>query len=191
MMLGTCTVPPGRRGPWSVEEFEISAEEASLENVRAAINGRRQDRLNPGRYKRLMHERRGVVMSNTPMEVSTHRFGFYVARGRVLVTGLGLGMFVEAIAAKDRVTSILVVEIDPDVIALVGPHFADNPRIQIVQGDAYTWKPDKGDRFDFAWHDIWDEICADNNPDMAKLARRYAHWVDQQGFWGKGQSRWR
>jgi hypothetical protein len=181
MTLGQCTVPVGSAGPWAIEEFEVSRDEAALYN----IGERGYAHVGPGRYKRLVHAKRGTVMSNTPMEVRTHRGAVHSARGRVLIAGLGLGMVLEAIAAKETVTSVLVVEIDPDVIALVGPHFAGNQKVKIVQADIYEWKPDKGDCFNFWWFDIWTDICGDNLPAMAKLARRFARHAGEKQFWSK------
>jgi hypothetical protein len=184
MTLGTCTVPPGRSGPWAIEEFEVSRDEAALYNI--GVRG--YAHVSPGRYKRLVHAKRGTVMSNTPMEVRTHRGAVYAARGRVLIAGLGMGMVLEAILEKPDVRSVVVVEIDPDVIALVGPHFDQHlatGRLQIVQADIFTWKPDSEDSFNFWWFDIWTDICGDNLRAMAKLARRFARHAGEKQFWSK------
>jgi hypothetical protein len=182
--LGECTVPVGSAGPWAIEEFEISPSQATLYN----IGQRGYAHVGPGRYKRLVHAKRGTVMSNTPMEVRTHRGAVQAAHGRVLIAGLGMGMVLEAILAKPDVQSVVVVEIDPDVIALVGPHFDQHlatGRLQIVQADIFAWKPDTGDSFNFWWFDIWNDICGDNLPHMTKLARRFARQPGEKRFWSK------
>jgi hypothetical protein len=172
--LGPAGVPEGARGPWRIDSFAISEEEARFENMRALMRpGGGLMRVTAGSYKRLVHERRGVVMSNTPMEVRTNIEALIAAEGRVLVLGLGLGMLLEALLRKPAVSFVRVVEIDPDVIALVGPHFAGDPRVEIVQGDALEYQPIPGERWNLVWADIWDTIGGDNLADMAKLGRRW------------------
>lgn len=172
--LGTSTVPCGQQGAWSLEEFEVSEKEARFFNVRASFKpGGRFMMVRPGRYKRLKHASRGVVMSNTPMEVMTNRQALNASRGFVLINGLGMGMLLEAVLAKPEVKRVRVVEIDEDVISLVGPHFAHDPRVEIVHADAHAYQPPKEDRYDFVWHDIWDAISADNLESMKALTRKY------------------
>ncbi len=184
--LGHSTVPCGRQGPWSLEEFEISESEAALNNMRCMWNRQRVFMLSPGRYKRLVHDQRGVVMSNTAMEIRSNREAWRAATGHVLINGLGMGMLLEAILAKPDVTAVRVIEIDADVIALVGPHFAHDPRVTIVHADAYAYKPARGEVFDFAWHDIWDDITVDNLKNMARLTRKYRRpRVKAQAVWSR------
>ncbi len=197
--LGTCTVPDGKRGPWTIDTFTIPKKDLSLmmSNFRAARDGNAYAMINPGTYKRLRHEKRGCVMSNTDMEIYTNYDAYRLATGRVLVNGLGLGMLLEGILSKPDVTYVRVIEIDKDVIELVGPHFTKDPRVEIVCADAYEYRPKVGERFDYAWHDIWDSITEDNLPLMAKLGRRYnKRIVAAQGFWAREQiyadrRRWR
>lgn len=183
--LGQATVPEGQQGPWTIDTYTISKEEAEFHNMRCMINRRRDQMVQPGSYKRLKHAQRGVVMSTTPMEVNTHREAYRRATGRVLINGLGLGMVLEAILHKPEVTAVRVVEIDADILALVGPHFTRDSRVELVHADAMTYRPAKGERFDFVWHDIWDDISAANLPAMTTLARRYGQRATQQGAWSK------
>jgi hypothetical protein len=71
------------------------------------------------------------------------------------------------------------------VIALVGPHYARDPRVTIHHADAYTIRWPVGIRWDVAWHDIWADMCEDNLPGMATLHRRYGRRVEWQGSWGR------
>lgn len=184
--LGTCTVPDGKKGPWTIDTFTISEEEARFQNLRCLMGGSALMRMNAGTYRRLRHKTRGVVMSNTPMEVMTNSEPFRLATGRVLINGLGLGMLLEAILSKPDVTYVRVIELEQDVIDLVGPHFAKDPRVEIICADAYEYTPEKGERFDYCWHDIWDTIGSDNLPLMAKLGRRYGkRRSNAQGFWAR------
>lgn len=57
--------------------------------------------------------------------------------GRLLVAGLGLGLFAHHLLERPDITSVEVVEIDPDVIALVAPTLPDHPDLTIVEADFY------------------------------------------------------
>ena len=186
--FGTCTVPNGRVGPWEISQFEITNAQTSLANLRA-LRDNPMMYVPDGTYKRLTHKKRGVIMSNTPMEIRTNRKCFLNARGHVLINGLGMGMVIEGLQHSPNVTRMTIIEIDPDVIALVGPHFASDPRIEIVQADAFEFKPPKGARYGYVWHDIWDELSANNFPAMAKLNRKYARIADAQGTWSRDEVR--
>lgn len=187
--LGTVSIPDGSVGPWSIETFTISEAEAKMHNLRCLYQRERAHMVDAGTYRRLRHRQRGVVMSNTPMEVLTNREAFAGARGRVLINGLGMGMLLEAILRKPEVTFVRVVELDADVIALTGPHFAHDPRVQIVHADARTYRPARGERFDFVWHDIWDDISGDNLAEMTALRRRYGKRAEAQGTWSHAMAK--
>jgi len=183
--FGTTSVPDGQVGPWAIETFDVTEVEAKFHNLRCDLAGRRLDRIEPGTYRRLRHAERGVVMSNTPMEIMTNRQAYRDAHGSVLINGLGLGMLLEGLLAKPTVTAVRVIEVDADVIALTGPHFAADPRVTIIHADADTYTPAKGERFDYVWHDIWDTISEANLAHMTRLARRYGQRTTCQGFWSR------
>lgn len=177
------TVPDGVCGNWRVETFEISAREAGFANLRAAI-GHHLEAINAGHYKRLMRGDK-LVMSNTPMEVQTHREFIQRAKGSILINGLGLGMALTAILQKPSVTDVTVVELSPEVITLCGPTFTADPRVTLVQGDAFTYAPPRGKRYDCVWHDIWDDIMRSNLPDMRTLHRKYGRRTRWQACWAR------
>lgn len=195
-------VPDGQVGAWKVSSFTLTESDVLLPNLRAIRDGVPELCCKPGEYKRLT--RNGtVVMSNTPMEVKTNMEFINKAKGQVLIMGLGLGMALHAILQKAEVSRVVVIEVDEDVVRLVGPTFGLTPdtrhvdpkgvvsygspdgRLCLVVADALTWQPPKGVAYDTVWHDIWDEICADNLPQMATLSRRYARRAGWQGFWAK------
>jgi hypothetical protein len=194
-VFGTTTVPDGVMGDWKISTFTLTEEDVMINNLRAVRDGNDCLVCSPGTYRRLTHKTRGVVMSNTPMELRTCRDVYDHAKGRVLIMGLGMGMVLEAILSKRnhgmqrKVDFVRVVEVDPDVIALVGPHFANDPRVEIMLGDALTYKPAPGEEWDYVWHDIWDTVSEDNLPEMTKLSRRFTHRADKQGFWSREMAR--
>ncbi len=62
-----------------------------------------------------------VVMTDSADERYSNLEVVRNAHGRVLLGGLGLGMILHPIAAKPQVTSVTVLEVNRDVIELVGP----------------------------------------------------------------------
>jgi SAM-dependent methyltransferase len=179
-------VPEGKSGAWSVRRFTVDEESSRLDAVLSLGKGGRF--VPPGEYTGLFcgHE---IIMSDTPDEIRDHRHFIGRARGRVLIAGLGLGLVLQAVARKPDVTAVLVVEISPDVLALVRPHYAAMPwahKVEIEQGDILERKPAKGEVWDAAWFDIWDALCTDNLAEMATLHRRYARRADYYGSWGHG-----
>lgn len=130
-----------------------------------------------------LHQERGeVVMEDTPRELKRHLPILLAARGRVLVTGLGLGCVLRGLLANSRVDHIDVVEIDPAIVKLVGNEFENSSRVRIHLADALDWTPPAGTRYDFAWHDVWSEH---EHLDLvhARMLVRYEPWCDRQGAW--------
>lgn len=172
-------VPEGVSGDWKVERFTV---ETSISTLRHAFDGRA---IPPGIYTRLSSPKADAWMTDTPAEYRDAAYFIHAASGDVLISGLGLGMVVKALLAKDEITSITVVEIESDVIALVADSYPD-PRLRVINADAYTWKPDQS--FDWAWHDIWGDVSTDDLPDMARMCRHYARSMrarDRQLVWGR------
>jgi len=174
-LIPKVTVPEGARGPWSVERFTVK------DSVVARF---RERHFEPGIYTQLHHARRGLVMSDTPAERYDHSPFVRAAHGDVLISGLGIGMCIGAVLRKPQVSSVTVIEIDPDVIELVGPHYRDD-RLTIINADAREWVPEKGRKFGAVWHDIWDSICGDNLPEMHALNRRYGKRAAWKGCWSQ------
>lgn len=179
-------VPDGKSGDWYIDTFTVSEKDAAFTRLRETVTGGREKAIPAGTYKRLVH-RWDTVMSNTPMEVHTHLVFIERASGDVLINGLGLGMALKAILEKPEVRSVTVIEKSPDVIALVAPTFAADRRVEIINGDAFTWQPPAGQRYDVAWHDIWTHITAGNLREMDALVERYAEIADWQGCWAKAE----
>jgi hypothetical protein len=178
-----CEVPDGKAGQWAVETFEVSERAAQTENLRHALQGASWASIRPGTYKRLRAPSGEVMMSNTPMELRTNLWIIGKAKGRILINGLGLGCVLTAILKKKDVTEVWIVEKEQDVIDLVWPTFASDPRCKLIHADALEYKPPKGVRFDVVWHDIWLTICEDNLEQMKTLHRRYGRISDMQASW--------
>jgi len=185
-MLSKAIVPEGKKGDWAIDKFTITKEQAEFANLRALINRRPQTMVDPGEYTRLTHQG-GIVMTDTPMEMRMHQHFYHKAEGRVFISGLGLGVIASAVASKDEVEYVLVIEIQPEVIDLVMPHLTHLNKLHVICHDAYTFKPTLSDgrKFDWGWHDIWNEICGDNLDDMKRLHRHYARYITNQRSWSR------
>lgn len=122
------------------------------------------------------------VMNDFEYELRKHLEFIHKARGRVLVTGLGLGCVVRGLLALGRIEHIDIVERSPEVIEMCAASVAD-PRVTIHQGDAREFRP-KG-RYDFAWHDLF---SAEGEPHLQvihmELFKQFRPRVRVQGAWG-------
>lgn len=180
----TVTVPEGEADRMRVERFTFDPH--TVQGIRYAMAGRS---LPAGTYTRLM-EGGGIWMSDTPAEKDDHfeavqRIQAGQAR-RVLINGLGLGMVLAAALSYPHVQHVDVVERDERVIKLVGPHYAADPRVNIVHADAFEqarrgWAP--GTRWDVGWSDIWPELNADDLTEHAVLNRSYGRRCTWHGCW--------
>lgn len=169
----------GKSGEWCVETFTVPKDDLS-QKISLFKTGRA---VPEGTYKRL--KRNGiVVMSNTPDEIRDFKNFTYKAKGSVLINGLGLGCVIKVLLDKPEVVKITVIEKSEDVIKLVAPYFKDS-RLNIINADAFEYKPPKGEFFNFVWHDIWDDICEDNLSEMKILHRKYGRKSEWQDSWAK------
>jgi hypothetical protein len=180
-------VPEGKSGDWEIKKFTVTDKDVSLFNTRCMFSpGMGSRTMIAGDYTKLTRNGQ-TIMSDTRAEISDHFSFLFKAKGHVLINGLGLGWIVEALLRKKEVKTIVVIEKSKDVIDLVKQHYYDkcpkNKSLIIVHADAFEYKPQKGQRFDAVWHDIWDSICGDNIEDMKKLHRKYGRKTDWQGSW--------
>lgn len=101
--------------------------------------------------------------------------------GEVLVAGLGMGLQLHAMARRGvqgRFRRVTVVEIDPDVVALVNPHLARLKRssadtvaldFQIVRADFYDYlRRTDAARFDAVYWDLAVGTPAETRADFAR-----------------------
>ncbi len=200
-------VPEGASGRHTIDHFTVSKESAEKYNIGLNMIDSPAGYISPGTYTRMLRDKDTpatppvVVMSDTPGEISDHMEFILRAKGNVLVHGLGLGVVLKALLAKEDVTHVTVVEKDSEVIELVAPHYLNITQeelgkfstgmeihakgISIRCDNAYTWEPEKGQRWDCVWHDIWDFISAKNKPKMERLHRRFGQRCDFQDSWQK------
>lgn len=178
-------LPLGKVGNVEVVHIKIDEDMARFSQMRALFQGGR-GQVWPGTYTGIELNGR-LWMSDTPDEIADHLPALHRAEevgGRVLVNGLGLGMVVKALLAMDNVEHVDVVEINPQVVELVGPHYACE-RLTIHQDNAYTIEWPEEARWAVIWSDIWPTICTDNLGGIQRLRTKYAERCDWHGFWSE------
>lgn len=185
-------VPDGISGPWEVYTYTVSKADEDFGRLRAMFSSARGRFVPAGTYKGLRRGG-GLIMSNTPDEIRDCYEFFRQARGRVLINGLGLGIVLDVILHKLddfkslskewAVKEVFVIEKSEDVLHLVGPTFLKDKRVHLIHDDAFTFKAPSVPYFDAVWHDIWDNICAENLEGMHKLHRKYGRKTKWQGSW--------
>lgn len=126
----------------------------------------------------MLHVNDRLMMSDGDNERRTNASFVYSCHGDVLIAGLGIGLIIGPAIAKPEVTSITVVELNQDVIDLIGPHY-QSPKLTIVHEDIRTWDPAKGQKFNVIYFDIWPDICTDNLEEIKKLHRRFRKCLDR------------
>lgn len=178
-------IPEGSCRSAQIEHFTITPKDSSLTALRAVINGHRSAMIEPGRYARLLVAG-GIMMTDTPMEKSTNQELIRRASGHVLIGGLGFGMVLWPLLAKQPyLLSILVVEENPDVISLVKNHLPNDSRLYVEQGDIYKWSPSLlWPKFDTIYFDIWPGISVANITEARRLRSRSKPWLAPGGWIG-------
>lgn len=178
-------VKPIKNGVWEIEEIIVSNEDADIFNLKQTLNGTYSRSIRPGTYLRLMKGEE-LIMSNTPAEIRDHTDFVDIAKGKILLNGLGLGVVLHALLNKSEVKHITIIEISQSLINLISPFFTEK-RITFINHNALTYKVPKGNYYDFVWNDIWDCFSTDNISSMSILHRKYGRKCNYQDSWGRHQ----
>ena len=180
-------ISEGTSGEWSIRRVVLPERKLEIPDSRPQCFSYR-----PGEYTEL---RGGGITFMTDLydEWWTQRSAIARARevgGRVLITGLGLGLVVKEILAdpgsRAQIDSIVVLERSADVIRLVASQLIAElgPCVAIVEADAFSWVAESGATFDTVWHDIWpDPLAEEVDAEIAALRAHHAPWARWQGFW--------
>jgi hypothetical protein len=185
-LVAACRVPdgiaPAASGLWKIERFELEGLPAGGARFLGLAPYVSYTVLFRTTIATLHQDRGEIVMEDSPRELRRHLPILLNARGRVLVTGLGLGCVLRGLLAKPDVDHVDVIEIDPVIIELVGPEFERDPRVTLHAGDALTYDWPRSACWDFAWHDVW---CEDGSLNLlhANLLARYRDHAPRQGAW--------
>ena len=187
-------VPQGSCGNARIEHYEVTAADSMFTSIRSIQHP--DAYVPPGKYCRLMVNG-GLMMSDTRMERITNFELLRNAHGHVFIAGLGIGMVLVPLVMRDDITTITVVEKNPNVIQLVAPHFTvTSPwwvqsgeayklhKLTVYEGDCFTWDPEAamGSRptFNTIYFDIWPDKSVGNLDDLTVLKRRYRKYMTRR-----------
>lgn len=191
---GRC-VPTLDKDGVTINHVMVSADDARWFNLRNHCQGRGTN-IAAGPCARLLVNG-ALMMSDTRDEYRSNYYAIANATGVTLITGLGLGCVIRAIAARvlfdlrsrhplcvPRPHKIIVIEKNETLIQHMSEHLVSLPfEIEYRHADALTYKPPKGEYYDFVYHDIWPDITTDNLPAMTLLKRRYGRRTSHQVAW--------
>ena len=169
-------IPPGESGTVKIDHY-VTSEMNSFQSMFGGIG------YCPSNLKivRLCVDGQ-LMMTNTPAEMDTNMEFIYNAKGDILIGGLGIGMLLSELDKRNKeYTSITVIEKSSDVIKLVAPYF---PKVKVIEGNIFEWKPEKGTKFDCLYFDIWPSASEDNLPDMSKLHNKFKFFKKKGGWMG-------
>jgi len=168
-----------QEGFW-IQHFNITEEE--VQRARYSMDWTMRG-LETGVYC-VLHQRHNgwnrQWMSDTYLERSTNADFLREATGHVLILGLGIGMLPVALCRKEDVESVTVLEIEPQVIALVEPYIRHS-KLAVIQADAFS-PPLRGRHFDAVYVDVWENICSDNWETMKILQAIYRGLAKKGGL---------
>jgi spermidine synthase len=109
-------------------------------------------------------------MLDSPEELAAIDKHTKTARGNCYVGGLGLGLVLKPLIENLLVTHIDVVEINKEVIEVVGPKFKHN-KISIYHGDVSNLYPNPC--YDWIYFDVWMVTPIEDIERYKKIASQY------------------
>jgi hypothetical protein len=131
--------------------------------------------------------REGITwMSLVPMEVESQMPHLAAAHGTVVVCGLGLGLMAYAVSALKSVERVVVVERDPEVMAMFRDFAAfdawpQRAKVELVLEDACEYRNTDSD---FLYADIWPFYRMERTiPEMQRMHRNIPS--PSCGYWGQ------
>ena len=131
-----------------------------------------------------------VWMTVTPNEINTIQPAVQSSTGKVLTFGLGLGYYAFHAMLKEDVTSVTVVEKNPQVIEvftrLLLPHFPNRNKLRIIEADAFDYAANvmPGEGYDVVFTDLWHDV-ADGLPLYRRMKAlecpgpRFLYWIEK------------
>lgn len=102
----------------------------------------------------ILQEDGEVWMSDTPFEQEGIVIPVALAKGHVLTSGLGLGLFPHLVTYKQEVKVVDIVEKEEKVIKLVFDQIK-TPKMRVIQDDIYHYLETIPTRYDFIYLDVW------------------------------------
>jgi len=173
----------GQTKDFELKKRKITKHDVEVMELRAIFNP--QSNIIPPKIGTLMvlsrksgnSWRDDCVMSDAEYEKITNREILNVARGNVLIAGLGIGMILIPLLKDKEIKKITVVEKEKDLIDLifskVKKHDKAN-KLEIIHSDIFELDLPKEQKFDVIYFDIWDNVCGDNYQQMKDLKKKFS-----------------
>jgi hypothetical protein len=185
LLANKVSLPFRRKGRARVECYTLTHKRCEEVNWMIVLHCEDRAFAYPGKYTGLRVD--GItVTSDEAHEIADQLPFIERATGRVLLTGLGIGMCLQALLRKPEIDHVTVVEECADVLYLVEPHYRaifGLDRFTCVHADAFCWYPPIGTRFDYAYHDIWPVATGWFWPQHKQLFAHYDGYVTEQDSW--------
>lgn len=117
----------------------------------------------------MLYEDEECWMADTPLEQESFRIPALLARGRVLVIGLGLGLFPVMLRDNSFVDTITIVEKTKEVAKLVYESIkTTKTSLEVCDGETYL--KNTSNTFDFIFIDVWGTIV--------DVLKEVNHWTN-------------
>lgn len=160
-----------------IEEFTVTESDVFYFNERCKLQKLPEMSIAPGTYVHLYDKRQEeVVISNTPAEIHDYAEICRKCDGRMLMCGLGLGMALHQLCMEDRISEIIVIEREPEIIDMIAPAFPEK-KVTFIHGDAFNpAEIDLTGEFDTMFFDIWSDITSQTYSEMQKLSSLWKPW---------------
>jgi hypothetical protein len=181
---------PQEKGNIKIVQKELDQATINFARLRDAINGRSEHLDSKPFTVTQLIVGWDIMMSDTTMEMVTNSEFMRKANGKVLIAGLGLGIIVHIIQDLKAVDEIVIIEKSKDIIDMVTKEMKFNDKVKIINADIFEWQPEKGEKFDTMWFDIWPNICSDNYPEMKELNRKFGRKLNPNNP-NKWKGHWR
>lgn len=173
------------KGLAKLYKFDISKEEANFYNLRVILRGEPMMSISDGTFVKL-YVNGELMMSDTDMEKRTNYDFIRNAYGDIMIAGLGIGLILDNLRDKIKskeVKSITIYEKYQDVIDLISPKFSDLP-IRFICEDILSYKPQKDEKYDTIYFDIWPTIDYERNlPQIKLLHNRWKSHKKNKDSW--------
>jgi hypothetical protein len=121
------------------------------------------------------------MMSDHPTERLTNQMFIDVAKGDVIIFGLGIGMIIVPLLESDEIKSILIVEKDAELIKDILPIIKKRDArgiLKVVEGDAFNYHETlKEEKFDTIYFDIWQNVDNTAYNEMMFLHKSYHRFL--------------
>jgi hypothetical protein len=165
----------GRHGNWFLDRADPMLVRGYFTGIQPAS----------GNYRLFCGET--LWMSLTPRELESQAHHALYARGHTVIMGLGMGVLLYNVIAREEVEKVTVVEGDPHAVKLL--HQIADPKtwkgwekVNMTIADALEWKPN--DPVDFLAVDIWEKLGDENLRSHGQQIQKNVR-AKQVALWGQ------